>query len=58
MAFLKKARWLVVTKNDKMYVTEDEITVTELSLRLAKQGIIWEEIRVILKLPPDKPERI
>ena len=58
MTFLKKAKWLVVTRNDKMYVTEDEITVTELSVRLGKQGILWQEIRIILKLPPDKPQRV
>jgi len=46
-----KARWLVVLKNDKIYVTDDEVTVTELSLRLAKRGVDWQEICVVLKMP-------
>ena len=58
MKFLVKARWLVVLKNDKMFVTEDDVTVAELSLRLAKRGVTWHEICVIIKLPSMEPQAV
>ena len=58
MKFLTKCRWLVVLRNDKVFVTEDEIQPAELSLRLSKRGVTWHEVRLVLKLPPDEPQRI
>jgi len=56
--FLTKARWLVVLKNDKIFLTEDDVSIGELSLRLAKRGVSWHEICVILKVPSKEPEAV
>ena len=56
MKWLGKARYLVVLRNDKVFITEDEVEPTELAPRLAKKGVTWEEIRIILKVPSNEPQ--
>jgi len=45
----------VLLRNDKVYVTEEEVEPTELGPRLAKKGVCWDEVCLVLKLPTDKP---
>ena len=55
MNLLGRGRYLVVLRNDKVFVTEDEVEPTELGPRLAKKGVCWDEVCLVLKLPTDKP---
>ena len=56
MNIITKARWLVILKNDKMFVTEDDVQPAELSLRLAQRGVAWKELCCVIKLPPNEPQ--
>lgn len=58
MPELLQATWIVLLTDNRIHISTEDLTPTQLLEELEKHEIHWRQISIIAKIPPPPDERI